>query len=95
MSIKKSIEPSSGTLLSMSAVRALALGENIELKRSLIQAELQLKSALEYTAARSERRLEILFYSLVIKLQLFTIETSDMSRLYDEFITELQAQITV
>jgi hypothetical protein len=77
----------------MSAVRAIALGENVEVRRSLMQADTQLKSALEYANARSERRLEMLFYLLVTKLQLFTIETPEMSRLYDEFIDELRAQI--
>jgi hypothetical protein len=77
----------------MSAVRAIALGENAEVRRSLMQADIQLKSALEYANARSERRLEMLFYLLVTKLQLFTIETPEMSRLYDEFIDELRAQI--
>ena len=77
----------------MSAVRAIALGENAEVRRSLMQADAQLKSALEYSKARSERRLEMIFYLLVTKLQLFTIETPEMSRLYDEFIDELRAQI--
>jgi hypothetical protein len=77
----------------MSAVRAIALGEDTETRRLLMQADAQLKSALEYAQARSERRLEMVFYLLVTKLQLFTIETPEMSRLYDEFITELRAQI--
>lgn len=42
---------------------------------------------------KSERRLEILFYSLVTKLRLFTIETPEMERLFHQFLSEMDSLV--
>jgi hypothetical protein len=42
---------------------------------------------------KSERRLEILFYALVTKLRLFTIETPEMERLFHQFLTEMDSLV--
>ena len=87
------ITPVGEEILRISDIRALVLEEDIETRKKLQRAETILKNNLALTPPKGERRLEILFYCLVIKLRLFAIETPEMSRLYREFVTELQAQI--
>lgn len=48
-----------------------------------------LKKEFSNSREHSERRLEIIFYSLITKLRLFHIETPEISRLFRHFLREM------
>ena len=78
----------------LSTIKPFVLGEDIETKRELQSIDAFLKKELAATKHGSERRLEILFYGLVTKLRLFTIETPEMQKLFHMFLMEMDTQIT-
>ena len=78
---------------SLSGIRSFVLGEDSETKQELRKVDEYLRKELSLTHSGSERRLEILFYSLVTKLRLFNIETLEMETLFRMFFDEMHRQI--
>ena len=70
-------------------IRTFVLGEDIDTKKVLQQMDAFLKKEFANSREHSERRLEIIFYSLVTKLRLFHIETPEISRLFRHFLREM------
>jgi hypothetical protein len=77
----------------LSAVKPFVLGEDLETKRELQNIDAFLRKELTQSNKGSERRLEIIFYSIVTKLRLFSIETPEMELLFRLFLEEMDLQI--
>ncbi len=78
---------------SLLKIRIFVLWEELETKKELQKIDSYLKWELLSYMNKSERRLEILFYSLVTKLRLFTIETPEMERLFHQFLSEMDSLV--
>lgn len=74
---------------SLQKIRLLVLGDNLEIKKELQQVDIFLKWELAGQQKHTERHLETLFYALVIKLRLFSIETPGMEKLFHTFLWEM------
>lgn len=74
-------------------IRTFVLGEDIDTKKVLQQMDTFLKKEFSNSREHSERRLEIIFYSLVTKLRLFHIETPEISRLFRHFLHEMDVLV--
>lgn len=88
MQTKKKTDPT------LTDLRLIILQEDPKIKKELQDADKHLKQELAKSSEGSERRLEILFYSIMVRLRLFSIETPEMARLFREFLKEMDRQIT-
>jgi hypothetical protein len=76
-----------------SEIKSLLLWEDQELKKKLLASDVFLKKELQDIKHGTERRLDLLFLQLVVKLRIFSIETSEMETLFHEFLSEMEIQI--
>ncbi len=85
-------DPNTGTL-SLSSIRHFVLQEDAEERQLLQKTDAFLREELHGTDHGTERRLTALFYAIVTKTRLFSLETPEMRRLFRSFVDEMEEQI--
>jgi hypothetical protein len=79
--------------LTLSNIRYFVLGEDHRERKLLQKIDSFLKKELNVSDLGSEKRLACLFYAIITKTRMFSVETPEMRKLFRMFIEEMDRQI--
>ena len=79
--------------MSLSNIRNFVLGENPATRKTLGRIDAYLRSEIEASERGTERRLALLFYSLVTKIRLLPVETPEVRKHFLSFKEEIELQL--
>ena len=75
--------------LTIPSVKNFLINQDLDAKHKLQSIETFLKQQLSELSGHEEKRLEILFYLLLTKLRIFSIETPEVKTYFSQFRTQI------
>jgi hypothetical protein len=75
--------------MSLPLVKNFLINQDLNAKRILQGIEVFLKQQLSEISGHEEKRLEILFYLLLTKLRIFSVETPEVKMYFSQFRTQI------